>query len=385
MALRLRRGTSAERLLITPLQGELVYITDTKQLYVGDGATVGGVLVGPVGTDIVNDATPQLGGDLSLNGNNIVGTGNINIDGTITATGNIGLGDADNDNITVGGVINSSLRPALSETYSLGTENRQWQHVYAAGATINQELSVESIALKGSITNGVDSTTIYDAVTDTLTASNIQGDVTGSVLSDDSSTIFVDADQFRISNGTLTLDNNTIESSTGSVVLQSPGGTILDEVVVTANTLAVTKSGVDNTLDNMPFSSIQVSRDSNADVQVGDLMGAFAISGQDGGGFTPKIIITGTVDTVTGTNQLPGKILLGVQDYDGGFTAEVSVNSRHHLEAPVVKYTPFADVTARDARLPTGVVEAGMVIYLQSTNKLQINNDGTTSGWVDLH
>lgn len=385
MALRLRRGTSAERLLITPLQGELVYVTDTKQLYVGDGATVGGVLVGPVGADIVNDATPQLGGDLSLNGNNIVGTGNINIDGTITATGNIGLGDADNDNITVGGVINSSLRPALSETYSLGTENRQWQHVYAAGATIDQELSVESIALKGSITNGVDSTTIYDAVTDTLTASNIQGDVTGSVLSDDSTTIFVDADQFRISNGTLTLDNNTIESSTGSVVLQSPGGTILDEVVVTANTLAVTKSGVDNTLDNMPFSSIQVSRDSNADVQVGDLMGAFAISGQDGGGFTPKIIITGTVDTVTGTNQLPGKILLGVQDYDGGFTAEVSVNSRHHLEAPVVKYTPFADVTARDARLPTGVVEAGMVIYLQSTNKLQINNDGTTSGWVDLH
>lgn len=382
MALRLRRGTSAERQLITPLQGELIYATDTKKIYVGDGATVGGVLVGPVSVDLVDDITPQLGGDLDLNGNNITGTGNISIDGTITATGNIGLGDDANDEITVGGVINSSLRPALTETYTLGTENRKWQHVYTSGATIDQELTVEAIALKGSITNGVDSTTIYDAVSDTLTASNIQGDITGSVLSDDSSTIFVDADQFKISNGTLTLDSSVIDSTTSSVTF---GATLLDEVVINTNTLAVTKSGISNSLDDMPFSSIQVSRNDNTDVQVGDLMGAFAISGQDGGGFTPKVIITGTVDTVTGSNTLPGKILLGVQDYDGNFTAEVSVNSRHHLEAPVVKYTPFADVAARDARLPAGIVEAGMVIYLQSTNKLQINNDGTITGWVDLH
>lgn len=37
-----RKGTNAERLLITPLEGEAIYVTDTKQLYVGDGTTVGG-------------------------------------------------------------------------------------------------------------------------------------------------------------------------------------------------------------------------------------------------------------------------------------------------------------------------------------------------------
>lgn len=42
MALRLRRGTEAERSLITPASGELIYTTDTKRLYVGDGTTVGG-------------------------------------------------------------------------------------------------------------------------------------------------------------------------------------------------------------------------------------------------------------------------------------------------------------------------------------------------------
>jgi hypothetical protein len=51
MALRLRRGSDAERLLVTPLQGELIYATDTKKIYVGDGATLGGVLIGPTEAD----------------------------------------------------------------------------------------------------------------------------------------------------------------------------------------------------------------------------------------------------------------------------------------------------------------------------------------------
>lgn len=44
MALRLRRGTNAERLTITPALGELIYTTDTKLVYVGDGNTAGGNL-----------------------------------------------------------------------------------------------------------------------------------------------------------------------------------------------------------------------------------------------------------------------------------------------------------------------------------------------------
>ena len=382
MALRLRRGTEAERQLITPLQGELIYATDTKQLYVGDGAAVGGILVGPLANNLVNDLTPQLGGDLDLNSNNITGVGNINIDGTITATGNIGLGDADDDSITVGGVINSSLRPAQTQAYTLGTENRQWQHVYTGGATIDQQLTVESIALQGSIVNEANSSTIYNSTTDTLTATNLEGDLSGSVLSDDSTTIFVDSDQFRISNGTLTLNGDTVESTTPLINIGQEG---LTGVVINANTVTTNKIGVDNTTNNMPFNTVQGSRAGETNVQVGDLMGAYAISGLGDGGFVPKVIITGEVDVVTGTNDLPGKILLGVQDYDGNFTAEVSVNSRHHLAAPVVKHTPFANSSARDTAIPSSVVEAGMVIYLQDTNKLQVNNDGTTTGWVDLN
>tara|TARA_B100000029_G_C17458391_1_gene917574 strand:+ start:183 stop:653 length:471 start_codon:yes stop_codon:yes gene_type:complete len=39
-----------------------------------------------IGAGIVYDDSPQLGGNLDLNNNNITGTGNLNITGTLTAT-----------------------------------------------------------------------------------------------------------------------------------------------------------------------------------------------------------------------------------------------------------------------------------------------------------
>lgn len=46
MALKIRRGTEAQRVLLTgaeiPVAGELLYVTDTKKLYIGDGTTPGG-------------------------------------------------------------------------------------------------------------------------------------------------------------------------------------------------------------------------------------------------------------------------------------------------------------------------------------------------------
>jgi len=54
MALKLRRGVNADRTGITPAQGEPIYTTDTKKLYIGDGTTAGGVEIGGGGTLTVN-------------------------------------------------------------------------------------------------------------------------------------------------------------------------------------------------------------------------------------------------------------------------------------------------------------------------------------------
>jgi hypothetical protein len=50
--------------------------------------------------DVVEDTTPQLGGDLDLNGNNITGTGNIAITGSLNLNSNTAVtGFVDEDNM----------------------------------------------------------------------------------------------------------------------------------------------------------------------------------------------------------------------------------------------------------------------------------------------
>jgi hypothetical protein len=48
MALKLRRGIEANRTSITPAEGELIYTTDNKQLFIGDASTAGGNLINGV-------------------------------------------------------------------------------------------------------------------------------------------------------------------------------------------------------------------------------------------------------------------------------------------------------------------------------------------------
>lgn len=75
MSLRLRRGTDGERLAITPEAGELIFTTDTKTVYVGDGSTVGGVVVSAGGVTIddlgdTNIVSVQDGDILGYNSSN---------------------------------------------------------------------------------------------------------------------------------------------------------------------------------------------------------------------------------------------------------------------------------------------------------------------------
>ena len=58
-----------------------------------DGTTISAATAGTdYLTDISQDTTPQLGGNLDLNSNNITGTGNLNITGVATFSGNVTIG-----------------------------------------------------------------------------------------------------------------------------------------------------------------------------------------------------------------------------------------------------------------------------------------------------
>lgn len=82
MALKLRQGLSTDRTTITPESGELLYTTDTKALYVGDGATAGGNAISGGGGG--SGTVTSVGGTGTVSG--------ISLSGTVTTSGNLTLG-----------------------------------------------------------------------------------------------------------------------------------------------------------------------------------------------------------------------------------------------------------------------------------------------------
>jgi len=51
MSLKIRRGLAASRTSITPAEGEFIYTTDTKIVYIGDGTTAGGNILSGGGSN----------------------------------------------------------------------------------------------------------------------------------------------------------------------------------------------------------------------------------------------------------------------------------------------------------------------------------------------
>ena len=68
----------------TPSDGQSLVYNSASSNWIAQTVTGGG---GGGSGDVVDDTTPQLGGDLDLNSNNITGTGNINTTGTLTTSG----------------------------------------------------------------------------------------------------------------------------------------------------------------------------------------------------------------------------------------------------------------------------------------------------------
>ena len=86
--------------------GDIFNNPDTGSLRRSDGTTPGGISIGGGGgglTDVVDDTTPQLGGPLDINGQQITG----------------------------------NLIPSANTTYDLGTAELRWRDLYLAGNTID--------------------------------------------------------------------------------------------------------------------------------------------------------------------------------------------------------------------------------------------------------
>jgi len=146
-----------------------------------------------VATDLVNDTTPQLGGNLDVNGNSIVsvsngnisitpdGTGKVIIDGLSHPTadgtngqalvtdgaGNLSFGDVSVSLSAVG----ESIIPSTTDTYDLGTASFVWRNIYTGDLHLSNESKEQGNSIDGTKGNW----TIQEGADDLFIVNNKSG------------------------------------------------------------------------------------------------------------------------------------------------------------------------------------------------------------------
>ena len=164
MALQIRRGTDAERQLFIPLQGEIIFTTDTKKLYVGDGTTVGGIAV-----DTTGDGGGGADGNTTygISAELVSGGANLRLTGSDSSTDNVKL--AAGENVTIARTDASTITISATGGGTGPVALDDLTDVVIAGSpTAGQVLKFDGV----NWVNGTDNTgggaTILDELTDVI-------------------------------------------------------------------------------------------------------------------------------------------------------------------------------------------------------------------------
>ena len=134
-------------------------------------------------TDVVQDGSPQLGGGLDLNGNDITGTGNINITGGVTMSGNLTVNGTtttinsttltvDDKNIVLAsGAADSSAADGAGLTVDGASATLTYSHT-GTKWNVNKDFDVTGNIIVSGTVDGVDIATRDGVLTSTTTTAN---------------------------------------------------------------------------------------------------------------------------------------------------------------------------------------------------------------------
>jgi len=335
MALRLRRGTDAERLTITPLEGELIYTTDTKKLFIGDGSTAGG---SPVDTDSITDELAD-------------------------------LTDVDLTGLADGQTIAYNLANTRFEPANLASAVNDLTDVDTTGVSVGDVLKWNGAAFVPSAEGAVTPGATYEI--------NIDGDLTGSVFSDDS-TVLVDGINAQVF-GTFKGD---VSTSQQIIIDTGAEGNVLTAKNTLGPVLNVTRE------------------DFTATYTTSDIIGLRRITYTDSGNTDTTALVE-----VAYTDRTALAVGTFIEEHCYTLsTAGMNVGSwnspteRLEVQGNVkangsIRPGVYADAAARDTAIPTPY--EGMLVFLQDTQKFvgYVSDTGlagggasnSTAGWVDLY
>jgi hypothetical protein len=382
MSLRIRRGTDAQRQTLTFDQGEVVYTTDTKKVYIGDGVTAGGtnILATSAGSGVTFNATTQAfdfnTSALGITTSDVAegsrkyfttqraqdaaaalftATGSPPSSGTITgtiATGTIVLSSAD-------GALVNGTRIQISGSGGNGISAGTYYVVSAVGTSVVLANSLanatNSVQITGISTGSVTSTTytaggtssgitfVYDDVNNVI---NVVSNGTTSLINDTNPRLGANLglNNFNITGTGNINTTGTLGVSGGlssNLALNSYNLTSVGNITGTGQlslTLAsssigsiITVNGISTGTVSSSSISLKSTRASNAALQNNDVIGTLTFDGWTGTtSVKAGVIETKMASTISGQNfsstvslytlNSDGNYRAFVFDKNGGFT-----------------------------------------------------------------
>ena len=350
MALRLRRGTDAQRLTLdgvalpVPAEGELIYTTDTKKLYVGDGATTGGIAVDVANSTLsVDDLT-----DIDIT--------------TVAPTDGQSLVWNDSD---------SEFQPGDANISNQSINALQDVDTISNTPTVGQVLKYNGAGW----VNGTDvSGGLIDGATYPI---NITGDVSGSVFGDDSSLI-VDGTDGTITTSSISAPRN-LDLATFST----------DEVRAATSNIRILSQTTGPAADNGPAFASNTSRGTLAvptAVDNDDAILSLLATGYTGSTYQTKGLFTFNVsENTVGTEAYPGRLDISLLDDNGAYDdafARLESNGIFTVRAIQTPGISTTDKTGLLAKVSGGIGLQGTIVYDTTLGCLSYYHD--TDGWNNV-
>ena len=404
MPLQIRRGTDAERLAMTqPLaQGELLYVTNAERLYIGNGATLGGVQITGYTNEDAQDAAAQLFSngahtgitfaynDASASISAVVDLSNYQ--GTIGATSFKGSIFADDSTLLVDAVSGTIVGPVVGNITGNVTGNVIGNLTGNITGNITGNVTGSVIGdLKGSVFAD-DSTVLVDGPAGVLRGQligsltgSVTGDVKGSIFADDS-TLLVDAISGIIS-GDIVNSNITTNTFIGSSIIinrdpPTNGIAIYSEASLEDNVdiFNIITAHNDAASSGLVFTRSRGTIAAPTALTSNNEIFSLVFAGQSSTTAEPSVRLDIKLDGSVGSAIVPGKLAIATANSAGTMTDRLTIDSKGiSAFAGMVQLPTFADETAANAAVTTPV--NGMMYYDSGASKVKARQGGA---WVAL-
>jgi len=366
MSLRIRRGTDAQRQTLTFDQGEVVYTTDTKKVYIGDGITAGGVnvLANSAGEGVTFNPTTQAF-DFSTNNLNLTTsavsegankyfTTQRAQDAAASLFTNVGSPATTG---TVAGTVATGTVTLLATPSPLLEQGEKFSVIgtggggLTAGGTFYVISNIgTSVVLANSLANAMSSTAITTLSTASLTGTTYSsgGINVGITFTYDPVTHTVTAN----SSGVTSVVSDTSPSLGGNLTLNSRNITGTGNIDIVGSVKATTGLG-----GNLPLNSFNINGTGNIDI-VGSVkattglggnlpLNSFSINGTGG------INITGTV---TATTLSTSTLTLGTSSTVNGNGINFNIGNSIFFNSSPAADTPFLTYFTASANTLSSIV-----------------------------